>query len=280
MKFVEDKAPIVLVVLSGLLFVPLVFIGGLVWGLNLGGNGKLAADTLSAWVGAIATVAIAILTFILARETWYLRLAQIRQIDELKIEAMRPSLEFYILSAQASIHMMNAHIQNNGKGIARNVSFKFYGSSGDVLSSQERAVVEKFQSLNMLKNGLTSLGASKERKSFVFSFLDLINKNGDALFGVKIRASIEFEDAEGRKYASESIVDFSEFKGVSEVGGGDPLYNLYKETEKIVKVLESVQAGMSSKRLNINVYSSADREEEQKALEDRLRELREKKENS
>lgn len=280
MKFVEDKAPIVLVVLSGLLFVPLVFIGGLVWGLNLGGNGKLAADTLSAWVGAIATVAIAILTFILARETWYLRLAQIRQIDELKIEAMRPSLEFYILSAQASIHMMNAHIQNNGKGIARNVSFKFYGSSGDVLSSQERAVVEKFQSLNMLKNGLASLGASKERKSFVFSFLDLINKNGDALFGVKIRVSIEFEDAEGRKYASESIVDFSEFKGVSEVGGGDPLYNLYKETEKIVKVLESVQAGMSSKRLNINVYSSADREEEQKALEDRLRELREKKENS
>lgn len=280
MKFIEDKAPIVLVVLSGLLFVPLVFIGGLVWGLNLGGNGKLAADTLSAWVGAIATVAIAILTFILARETWYLRLAQIRQIDELKIEAMRPSLEFYILSAQASIHMMNAHIQNNGKGIARNVSFKFYGSSGDVLSSQERAVVEKFQSLNMLKNGLASLGASKERKSFVFSFLDLINKNGDALFGVKIRASIEFEDAEGRKYASESIVDFSEFKGVSEVGGGDPLYNLYKETEKIVKVLESVQAGMSSKRLNINVYSSADREEEQKALEDRLRELGEKKENS
>lgn len=280
MKFIEDKAPIVLVVLSGLLFVPLVFIGGLVWGLNLGGNGKLAADTLSAWVGAIATVAIAILTFILARETWYLRLAQIRQIDELKIEAMRPSLEFYILSAQASIHMMNAHIQNNGKGIARNVSFKFYGSSGDVLSSQERAVVEKFQSLNMLKNGLASLGASKERKSFVFSFLDLINKNGDALFGVKIRASIEFEDAEGRKYASESIVDFSEFKGVSEVGGGDPLYNLYKETEKIVKVLESVQAGMSSKRLNINVYSSADREEEQKVLEDRLRELGEKKENS
>ncbi len=276
MKFVEDKAPIVLVVLSGLLLVPLVFIGGLVWGLILGGNGKLAADTLSAWVGAIATVAIAILTFILARETWYLRLAQIRQIDELKIEAMRPSLEFYILSAQTSIHMMNAHIQNNGKGIARNVSFKFYGSSGDVLSSQETAVVEKFLSLNMLKNGLASLGASKERKSFVFSFLDLMNKNGDVLFGVKIRASIKFEDAEGRKYASESIVDFSEFKGVSEVGGGDPLYNLYKETEKIVKVLESVQAGMSSKRLNINVYSSADREEEQKALEERLRELREK----
>ncbi|MDN5502872.1 MAG: hypothetical protein L0H10_03475 [Comamonas sp.] len=278
MKFVEDKAPIVLVILSGLLFVPLVFIGGLVWGLNLGGDGKLAADTLSAWVGAIATVAIAILTFILARETWYLRLAQIRQIDELKIEAMRPSLEFYILSTQASIHMMNAHIQNNGKGVARNVSFKFYGNGGGVFSSQEAAVVEKFLSLNMLKNGLTSLGAGKERKSFVFSFLDLIDKNGDSLFGVKIRVSVEFEDAEGRKYTSESIVDFSEFKGVSEVGGGDPLYNLYKQAEKIVKVLESVQTGMSSKRLNINVYSSSDREVEQKAIEDSVREWRERKE--
>ncbi|WP_310636241.1 hypothetical protein [Delftia acidovorans] len=274
MKFVEDKAPIVLVVLSGLLLVPLVFIGGLVWGLSLGGNGKLAADTLSAWVGAIATVAIAILTFILARETWYLRLAQIRQIDELKIEAMRPSLEFYILSAQASIHMMNAHIQNNGKGIARNVSFKFHGSSGDILSPQETAVVEKFLSLNMLKNGLASLGASKERKSFVFSFLDLMDKNGDSLFGVKIRVSIEFEDAEGRKYSSESIVDFSEFKGVSEVGGGDPVYNLYKETEKIVKILEGVQSGMASKRMNINVHSNDDRERERKAIEEKMKEMR------
>lgn len=198
-----------------------------------------------------------------------MRLAQIRQIDELKIEAMRPSLEFYILSAQASIQMMNAHIQNNGKGIARNVSFKFYGSGGDFLSSQETAVVEKFLSLNMLKNGLVSLGAGKERKSFVFSFLDLMDKNGDSLFGVKIRASIEFEDVEGRKYASESIVDFSEFKGVSEVGGGDPLYNLYKEAEKIVKTLESVKAGVLSKRLSVNIYSSADREAEQKTLEDR-----------
>lgn len=274
MKFVEDKAPIVLVVLSGLLLVPLVFIGGLVWGLSLGGNGKLAADTLSAWVGAIATVAIAILTFILARETWYLRLAQIRQIDELKIEAMRPSLEFYILSAQASIHMMNAHIQNNGKGIARNVSFKFYGSSGDILSPQETAVVEKFLSLNMLKNGLASLGASKERKSFVFSFLDLMDKNGDSLFGVKIRVSIEFEDTEGRKYASESIVDFSEFKGVSEVGGGDPVYNLYKETEKIVKILEGAQSGMASKRININMHSNDDRERERKAIEEKMKEMR------
>ena len=73
-------------------------------------------------------------------------------------------------------------------------------------------------------------------------------------------------------------MDFSEFKGVSEVGGGDPLYNLYKQAEKIVKVLESVQAGMSSKRLNINVYSSSDREVEQKAIEDSVREWRERKE--
>jgi len=273
MKFVEDKAPIVLVVLSSLVLMALLFIGGLVLGLSLGGNGKLAQDTMSAWVGAIATAAIAILTFVLARETWYLRLAQIRQIEELKIEAMRPNLEFYLLSAQASIHMMNAHIQNNGKGVAKNISFKFVGGDSEGFKNKEELIVEKILALNMLKNGMASLGAGKERKSFIFSFLELMKQNGDSIFEAKIRVLIKYEDAVGRIYNSEAVVDFSEFKGVSDVGG-DPIYNLYKQTEKIANVLESVQTGMSSKRFNINAYLSNDREAERLALEERLMEIK------
>ena len=71
---------------------------------------------------------------------------------------------------------------------------------------------------------------------------------------------------------------FQNSKVFQKLGGGDPLYNLYKQAEKIAKVLESVQSGMSSKRLNINVYSSSDREVEQKAIEDSVREWRERKE--
>lgn len=136
-------------------------------------------------------------------------------------------------------------------------------------------VLEKFLSLNILKNGIVALGSGKQRTSFIFSFIDLFKKLGDSAFGIKINVAMRYEDVEGSLYSAESVVDFSEFKGISEVGGGDPLYSLYKETEKIRKVFESTQGGMSSKRLNINTYSSSDREEEKKATMEWLEKSRE-----
>lgn len=264
-KSAEEKPILVILVLAGLLFVPIIFIAGLVIGLNVDEHVSLSTDTLSAWISAFATVAIAVLTFVLAKETWYLRLAQIRQIDEIKKEAIRPNLEFYLLSAPASFQFLNVHVENNGKGVARNISFSFSGENGAQLTENEQMVVDKFLSLNILRNGIVALGSSKQRTSFIFSFIDLSNKLGNSVFGIRINVVMRYEDFDGRSYSAESVVDFSEFKGISEVGGGDPLYNLYKEAEKIRKVLESAQGGTSSKRLNINTHSSADREEEKKA---------------
>lgn len=271
----EDKPILVVVALVGLLFVPMIFIIGLVVGVNVDERVSLSTDTLSAWISAFATVAIAVLTFVLAKETWYLRLAQIRQIDELKKEAIRPSLEFYLLSAPASFQFLNVHIENNGKGVARNIMFSFSGENGAKLTENEEMVVEKLLSLNILRNGMVALGAGKQRTSFIFSFIDLANKLGDSAFGIKINVAMKYQDAEGRSYSAESVVDFSEFKGISEIGGGDPLYNLYKEAEKIRKVFESAQGGMSSKRLNVNSFSSEDREEEERAIMERLNKTRE-----
>ena len=68
----------------------------------------------------------------------------------------------------------------------------------------------------------------------------------------------------------DSVIDFSEYKGVSEIGGGDPAYQLYKETEKIRKVLEDAQRGMTSGRFNVNTFSSEDRENEERATREWL----------
>src|SRR5690606_18910042 len=106
--------------------------------------------------------------------------------------------------------------------------------------------------------------------SFIFSFLDLINEIGDSVFEIKIRVIIDFSDSIGSIYKTETIFDFSEFKGISEVGGGDPSYNLYKETEKIRNILEEVQSSMSAKRFNVNVYSSDNRIEEKIDLQERI----------
>lgn len=266
----NEKPKWVLFALIGLLIAPVIFIIGLVFGINVNGSVSLSTDTMSSWISAISTVFIAILTFVLAKETWHLRLAQDKQINELRKESIRPNLEFYLLSASASFQLINIHIENNGKGVANNISFSFCGDNGSLLSENEKSVVKKFNSLNILKNGMRALGANKQRSSFIFSFLDLAEKMGEDTFEIKIQVTIKYEDSEGNAYDSVSIVDFSEFKGITEIGGGDPAYNLYQETKKIREIFQSAQGGISSKRININSFSSDDRKEEIKVTKENI----------
>lgn len=270
MRNPEGKQLWVVRVLVGLLLVPAIFIIGLFVGINIYDKITLTNDTLSSWITASATVAISILTFVLAKETWHLRLAQIRQIEDLRIESIRPSLEFYLLSAPASVQFMNVNIENNGKGVAKNISFEFLGENGQELSENERMVIDKFLSLNILRNGLSALGAGKHRSSFIFSFIELSEKLKDEAFGIRINVIMKYKDIDDREYSSESVLDFSEFKGITEIGGGDPIYNLYKETEKIRKIFEDIQSPMYSKRINVNTFSSEDRNSEQEDIRRRL----------
>ena len=277
MNETEEKPLWVVLALIGLLLVPVIFIIGLVIAINVDGNISLSTDTISSWISAISTVAIAVLTFILARETWYLRLAQIRQINELRKEAIRPNLEFYLLSAPASFQFMNIHIENNGKGVARNIKFTFSGENNAPFTENEQSVVDKLHEINILRNGMLALGSGKQRTSFVFSFIELADRMGDDAFDIRINVSMTYEDSEGRAYNSESVVDFSEFKGVREIGGGDPTYNLYQETKKIREIFQSAQRGMSSERINVNLFSSEDRKREQDAIRKRIEEQRSEK---
>ena len=277
MNETEEKPLWVVLALIGLLLVPVIFIIGLVIAINVDGNISLSTDTISSWISAISTVAIAVLTFILARETWYLRLAQIRQINELRKEAIRPNLEFYLLSAPASFQFMNIHIENNGKGVARNIKFTFSGENNAPFTENEQSVVDKLHEINILRNGMLGLGSGKQRTSFVFSFIELADRMGDDAFDIRINVSMTYEDSEGRAYNSESVVDFSEFKGVREIGGGDPTYNLYQETKKIREIFQSAQGGMSSERINVNLFSSEDRKRKQDAIRKRIEEQRSEK---
>lgn len=267
-----EKPLWIVIALVGLLIVPVIFIIGLVVGINISGNIDLSPDTLSSWISAFATVAIAILTFILAKETWYLRIAQIRQINELRKESVRPNLEFYLLSAPVSFQFLNIHIENNGKGVARDIKFTFTGENDAELTQNEDSVIKRFLSVNILRNGMHALGAGKQRTTYIFNFLDLSKAMGDDVFNIKINISMSYVDIEGRDYTSDSVIDFSEFKGISEIGGGDPIYNLYEETKKIREVFESAQRGLPSKRINVNSFSSTDRMEEKQRMMDHIEE--------
>ena len=82
----NERSLIPLMSVIGLVSAPLIFILGIVAGSQIQLSSILTADSLSSWVSALATVAIAVLTFILAKETWYLREAQIEQGNSLRKE--------------------------------------------------------------------------------------------------------------------------------------------------------------------------------------------------
>ncbi len=239
---------------------PLLFILGIVVGNQLQGGGSLSADSLSSWLSAIATVAIAVLTFILAKETWYLREAQTQQLAELKRENIRPNIGVQLETSQVGVNFINAKISNLGKGIARKVSFTFFDRYGNQIAANQDVVVDKFLKLGSFRLGVESMGIGQVISSFVFSFLDIGKDLKGEIFKHYLNIDIKFEDTEGNKYSNTFVIDFVQFEGISELGG-DPLHKLASEIQKIRESLGSV-ARNANGRIGVDVYSSPDRQAE------------------
>ncbi|AAZ24722.1 hypothetical protein [Colwellia psychrerythraea] len=259
----NERTLLPFVVLTGVVVAPIIFIAGIIFGTELNASIVLTSDSLSSWVAAIATVSIAVLTFILAKETWHLRNAQIEQLNEIKKESMRPNVVVNVQPSMVSISFWDVVIQNLGKGIAQNVNFEFKNIDGTVATDENNHLITIFSKLSLFENGCSSLGLGQSIKSFLFGFGDLKRDVGDAdLFEQKIRLIIKFEDAEGNPYINSLDIDFNDYKGVSTLGGAtDPTYSIFKELENIRKLFEPVfKTGF--KRLKIDSFNSKDREQE------------------
>lgn len=260
-----QKSLMPLLITSMAVIAPLLFILGLVVGNEMNGSGSLSSDSISSWLSAIATVAIAILTFILAKETWYLREAQTEQLTELKRENIRPNVGVQLESSQVGMNFINVKVSNLGKGIARKITFKFLDRQGNEIQQDQDAVAAKFLKLGMFKLGIESMGIGQIISSFVFSFIDLGNELKGDIFAPYLNIAIEFEDVEGTKYTNTLAVDFAQFQGVSELGG-DALHQISNDIKKLRESIGRV-AGNFNGRIGVDVYSEADRRED--AEEDR-----------
>lgn len=269
----SDRSLITLILLAGLVIIPLIFILGIVAGSEIQSNTLLTTDSLSSWVTALATVAIATLTFILAKETWYLREAQIEQINSNRIESIRPDISVKLMHNQASFNLIDVEVSNLGKGIARNINFKFMNKSGNEIIYGEDAIVDQFLNLHIFSNGISSLGITQKISSYLFSFFELKGKLGiDDIFTPYLTIVASYSDIEGNEYFNELIINFAEFKGISEIGGS-PLHSVAKDLEKLRKLVEKMSNG-SSTRLNINSYDSKDRDLARKENEEMLAEIK------
>lgn len=269
----NERSLIPVIVLTGIVVAPIIFIAGIIFGAEFSASVVLTADSLSSWVGAIATVSIAVLTFVLAKETWHLRNAQVAQLNEIRRESMRPNVVVNIQPSMVSITFWDVIIQNLGKGIAKNVQFRFQNYDGTLATQENNHLVKVFNKLSLFENGCASLGLGQSIKSFLFGFGDLESEVGkDKIFAQKVRVVINFEDADGYKYSNSIDVNFSDFEGISTLGGAtDPNYLIFKELEKIRKTFEPIfKTGF--RRLKVDTYDSSDRDKEERIRQERYEE--------
>lgn len=226
----------------------------------------LSPDSASSWVSALATLAIATLTFILAKETWYLRIAQVKQLAELKKENIRPNVNIQLDPSRVGLNFIDVKISNLGRGIARKVRIEFVDEDGERVADGADPVVERFRKLAIFRLGIEAMGIGQVISSFVFSFHDLDQDLKGEIFKPILRFLVTFQDVEGETYRNDFAVDFAQYEGISELGGGDPLHLLSKELKKVREILDKVSR--SDKRIGVNVFDSQDRASELEKLKE------------
>ncbi|MCT4628021.1 hypothetical protein [Halodesulfovibrio sp.] len=245
----------------GLAFFGVVFFfAGVLWDgydiilvmMALGSSGVYAS-----WVSAFATVAIAILTVVLAKETWALRKAQNKQVDSLRKETLRPQVSVTLEPSPISSAFMMVVVRNRGRGVAKDISFVMRNEQGELIDAAVNDVVDALMKINIFSKGIRAFGIEQEFKSFLFSFRELSSSVYDEVVFIEI----DYFDVEGTQYADVVTIDLSEFKGLRTIGGGDPLYTLADEVKKLRTRIEKVTSG-NYVRLNVNTFSSLDRDQE------------------
>lgn len=277
-KIHDEKALWVIGSIITLMLLPIIFIVGLIVGINVDSTTTLTQDNLSSWVTAFATVVIAVLTIVLAKETWSLRNIQLSQIEHIRKDSIKPNIDLYLKSSPAAFNFVDVHIINNGSGSAQNVTFSFENRNTKENEVYEY-VVSLFTKLNILNYGISSLGVNEKRSGFVLNFIELNQKHKDVIFETNIVVNINYEDIEGDKYISKATMNFSEFLGITELGGGDPMYKIASSIEKLQKDFNSFSKGSSTSKIKVDTYTAKDRKEAEEQMLKRIEEQRASKNN-
>lgn len=271
-----NKLILAIVILS--LTLPMAFIAGVVLGGANQGGLTLTADSLSSWISALATAAIAVLTFILAKETWYLREAQSKQLAELQKDAIKPFIDFSLVHSRVSLHLIEVKIANYGRGIAKNVKFRLVKDVDGISDLGSNPIVDGIFSLGAVSKGISNLGIGQVYKSFAFGFLDILSEIGEEkTFLTRFSIEISYSDIHQHEYRNTVLIDMSSFAGIVEVGDGDPLYKISTHLEKMNNWMSNLTK--SSQRISVNSYDKADRDQETEDYNIRRKEYLERRNN-
>lgn len=175
-----------------------------------GGTGSLIE--YSAIVSASATVAIAVLTLVLAIETWRMRNQQYSQIQQEKVNSVRPLVVVELAEGRVINDRMIV-IKNLGRGIAFDVSFEISGEGG--CSPVEEKIIKYISGHGFVKKGMRNLGIDQVVESHAF----LSSQLGERFFEACINIHVVFKDIYGSQYENRFSFDMSEYENINRLGG-------------------------------------------------------------
>lgn len=271
-----NKYILAVVILS--LMLPMTFMAGFVLASSVQDGFLLTSDSLSSWISALATVAIAVLTIILAKETWYLREAQSNQLEEMRRDSIRPHIDISLNHGRVGVHFMDLRIANSGKGVAKNIKFSLADEIDGISHLGMNPLVDSVFKLGAISNGISNLGTGQTYKSYVFSFIDVMKAIGhDKTFSTKFYIGLNYSDIHGYEYADIVLFDISSYSGIIELGGADPIYTMSKSLEKIQTLLKGVT---KSNKIKVDVYNQLDRLLEKEEFEKMVERYRAKNEKT
>jgi len=207
-------------------------------------------------VVALSTVIYAVLTGILVAETRSMRFAQ-----------TEPAISVSYRMRDEYFALLDIVVSNLGPGAAYDISFEVSPVSG---GSTADTIISELHNINFVKSGLKYLAPGREMASF---FLN-VNEDFEAKMATKIRFKASYRNAAKRSITEEFIIDFSELRGISSIGTPD-MHKIAKALEQIQKDFGNITSGF--KKLNVDVFTEADREENTRAIRERIDEQRRKR---
>ncbi len=200
-------------------------------------------------VVTVATAVYAVLTWQLVSET--------RQMRQVQTE---PKVEISLRSVAEAIHIQRLHIRNIGLGPALNVTFHPKVLSG---GDGAQSLLDELTETNFFRTGIGYLGPGEER----YSHYTEMSENHDQKIASVIGFDLTYRSSTDKKYAETVVVDMSEQKGNYQLGKPH-LYSIALSLDRLQKDLHNVVTGF--KRIRADVYTSGDREAEQRAIRERI----------
>ena len=206
-------------------------------------NSWTLATVIFAGVVAIATVAYAVLTYRLVKETHLLRVQQ-----------LRPQVAVRVEPGQVALGFIDLIVENIGSGAAYDITFT-YDSDFELEVNPKR----RLSDIGFLRNGLRYLGPKNELRTYLTTLFGRTNEMLAAKDRPRFRIDVRYKDALTNSYAEVFEIDFAHLAGLLRVGS-PPLPEIAKHLDNIESAFSHLASGFT--KLKVVVYSLEDVERE------------------